>query len=393
VASIHPGAAEACNGLDDDCDGVVDGHVGPCAGPCQRRACEAGRWGACEAMTAAAEICDGLDNDCDDAIDEVPECSSGSGASDGEPCGGDADCAGGSCHLGVCGQPCLTTAECGSRVCARPLPDVEPAALVCLDRPECACAPHQHCAAGACVDGVPCDGPGAACPAASTCAGDLGLCVLPCGPLACPQGTRCVGGACLPSCGSDAGCGAALRCVFPAIEPPTLGGCGAPATCESCAPGAVCVRAGDGDVACCRDDDADGFFDLGCPWGTDCDDGDPAVWNQCDTCATGSDCGGAQCVLVAPGVGVCGGPAGCHCPAAGACDATGDAPVCAAPTTCLEQVDCDAALGAGWTCDAAAGGGPSGRCVCTDPKLCPACLLDAECGPGATCQEGQCTLP
>jgi hypothetical protein len=45
-SSIHPGAPEICNGLDDDCDGAVDDTV------------------------TTPEICDGLDNDCDTEIDE-----------------------------------------------------------------------------------------------------------------------------------------------------------------------------------------------------------------------------------------------------------------------------------------------------------------------------------
>ncbi|MCA9542093.1 MAG: hypothetical protein KC620_24520, partial [Myxococcales bacterium] len=78
-ALASPGA-EICNGLDDDCDGVVDdGNPGGGA------ACDTGRPGVCAngttlcrdaALTcrpdvpASAEICNGLDDDCDQMVDE-----------------------------------------------------------------------------------------------------------------------------------------------------------------------------------------------------------------------------------------------------------------------------------------------------------------------------------
>jgi hypothetical protein len=68
--SRHPGALEACNGLDDDCDDMVpedeldldsDGWA-VCAGDCND--------GAAEIHPAALELCRNLlDDDCDDSID------------------------------------------------------------------------------------------------------------------------------------------------------------------------------------------------------------------------------------------------------------------------------------------------------------------------------------
>ena len=83
----HPGAVELCNGVDDDCDGVVpadendgdgDGHL----------ACEDCDDEAAATHPGAAELCDGLDNDCDGAAgaDEVDADGDGSMA-----CAGDCD--------------------------------------------------------------------------------------------------------------------------------------------------------------------------------------------------------------------------------------------------------------------------------------------------------------
>jgi len=71
------GATESCNGVDDDCDGLVDEDAptqscGMDLGMCMSgtRRCVDGAYGACEGqVTASAETCDGLDNDCDGNVD------------------------------------------------------------------------------------------------------------------------------------------------------------------------------------------------------------------------------------------------------------------------------------------------------------------------------------
>ena len=78
--AVKPGAAEACNGKDDDCDGNTDEgfDVGaPCsegAGACAASGvtvCSAGKI-VCGATsgTPGAEACNGVDDDCDGATDE-----------------------------------------------------------------------------------------------------------------------------------------------------------------------------------------------------------------------------------------------------------------------------------------------------------------------------------
>jgi len=84
----YSGFTELCNGLDDDCDGVIDDGF-----PLKNTPCTAG-YGACQQAgtyicngtttvcsvtggTATAEICDGIDNDCNNKIDDAWERSAG----------------------------------------------------------------------------------------------------------------------------------------------------------------------------------------------------------------------------------------------------------------------------------------------------------------------------
>jgi hypothetical protein len=77
VGAVLPAPAELCNGLDDDCDGVVDeGLVRACsranaAGTCGgQETCVAGVWAGCTAAEPSPEVCDGDDDNCSGAVDE-----------------------------------------------------------------------------------------------------------------------------------------------------------------------------------------------------------------------------------------------------------------------------------------------------------------------------------
>ncbi|MGH9870493.1 MAG: MopE-related protein [Candidatus Polarisedimenticolia bacterium] len=78
--AVNPGAAEACNGLDDDCDGVQDNgdpgggvacgstDVGECSLGVTR--CTAGALACVGEVGAQPEACNGLDDDCDGVLDD-----------------------------------------------------------------------------------------------------------------------------------------------------------------------------------------------------------------------------------------------------------------------------------------------------------------------------------
>jgi hypothetical protein len=122
--SVHPGAAEICDGRDQDCDGTADEGfpVGQdCesgSGICRRTGlllCAADGSGTlCSALPGdpEPEVCDGIDNDCDGVVDN------------GNPGGGAA------CATGLPGACASGTTACvgGSLTCR---PDTPPSEEVC----------------------------------------------------------------------------------------------------------------------------------------------------------------------------------------------------------------------------------------------------------------------
>src|SRR6185295_10570377 len=170
TAVTTPGV-ETCNGLDDNCDGVVDNGLFPetgadclCAGlsPAQvgvglcwggHLVCRGARGFVCEGCVGPVpEICDGKDNDCDGTADVAATCPSGLGCKEGQcavkcrlgevPCSGNFKCENDFCVPTVCASvTCPTDTRC------------DEATGRCVDL--CAtltCAAPRVCQHGACVD-------------------------------------------------------------------------------------------------------------------------------------------------------------------------------------------------------------------------------------------------
>jgi MYXO-CTERM domain-containing protein len=77
--------AEACNGLDDDCDGATDEELGTSmcgAGACFTSVanCVGGRPRRCVPLPPSTELCNLIDDDCNGAIDDLPDLTCGVGA-------------------------------------------------------------------------------------------------------------------------------------------------------------------------------------------------------------------------------------------------------------------------------------------------------------------------
>jgi hypothetical protein len=273
-APVVTGSPEVCNGVDDDCNRVIDdlpspppAPIGEPCGTCGGvYACRGGL--VCEGGDASPEVCNGEDDDCNNIVDDGPL-----------PEVGDA------CVPLVNGQPAfMVTGEChaGHKVCIE-------GSLECVG----AMGPQPEVCNGRDDD---CDGmvdDMAACPM-PTDACYMGECVSPCaeGEFPCPFSFYCQtltqGRFCIPDPCAGVTCGAGEVCDRDDGE------CKDPCEGVTCTGGRVC-RLGQ-----CVD-----CFTLGCPGGMICAENDAHVGvcqaDPCNgvDCAAGDSCIGGACVPAA----------------------------------------------------------------------------------------------
>jgi hypothetical protein len=278
---------EICDGLDNDCDGLVDNLPprGECSnapgwmtdpelrakypdgiGICTlgQEVCIDGEW-QCNAPHPELEICDGLDNDCDGLIDENL----------------DVECPieGSTCIEGMCAQPCMP----GEYNC--------PGGQECVQLPE---ADYQwRCISSLCdpsaTEALPCVFNEYYCSPGYTppchCDALSKSCVDKCFGKKCPEGTQCVVkdlGRChnIDKGCTVTGCDIGQVCVDKGTdcdEPPCQVCVADPCDGKECSDGQYCNAAGKCVGTCA---------DVVCPRGTGCRDGkcvdEPCAGRVCD---------------------------------------------------------------------------------------------------------------
>ncbi len=364
AASIHPGAREVCNDVDDDCDGVIDDGITCCAG----------------------------DADCDDRSPcTLDACLDGTcrwqNVADDTPCtDGNACTLGDACVYGVCWpsgvRACDDADPCTADAC-----DVRQG---CVHAPSC-CASDADCddadptTADACVAGA-CAYRAVSCDDGDGCTTDVLLPDGTCRHEGCSDGNACTDDLCAP-----VGTGV---CWFPARTCDDGNAC----TADACQPGTgACLHLPLNDGAPCDDRSACTFDDAcqagACAGqGTTCDDDDPCTSDHCDPATGGCFHGASACAGDSDGDGL---PDGVDCAPADASAHQGAVEVCDD-----RDNDCDGAADEGLTCCVVAADCPptpcqvatcaAGTCAYARKPNGAACEDGNRCTSGESCTWGLC---
>jgi hypothetical protein len=257
------GGVEACDGVDNNCDGSTD--EGDLADLCAAvdnataTACDQGQcvyecstgWGnanddwsdgcECQITRNGEEWCDGLDNDCDGETDPAGclQCQSHPDCDDDDACNDPDVCNNGVCEHQLPRDCSHLDSDCASGTCnpQTGLCEAQPAneGVGCNDG--LYCTEGETCSSGTCAGGTALD-----------CSG---------------SGDQCNDGACNEV---DDVCEAQPKTDGTACDDQNT--CSSLDTCQ----GGLCI-AGATDL----DGDGDTYFDILCPDGDDCDDGDQTV--------------------------------------------------------------------------------------------------------------------